>query len=33
MARVKTGSTTHRRHKKILERTKGFKLGRNSLFR
>lgn len=33
MARVKTGSTTHRRHKKMLERTKGFKHGRNNLFR
>ena len=31
--RVKAGSTTRNRHKKVLARTKGFHLGRKNLFR
>jgi large subunit ribosomal protein L20 len=33
MARVKRGIQTHKRHKKILSLTKGYKLGRSKLFR
>ncbi|MFQ5459332.1 MAG: 50S ribosomal protein L20 [Anaerolineae bacterium] len=33
MARVKGGPQTHRRHKKILKRAKGFQQGRRRLFR
>lgn len=33
MARVKRGLQTHKRHKKILDLTKGYKLGRNNLFK
>jgi large subunit ribosomal protein L20 len=31
--RVKGGPQTHRRHKKVLKRTKGFEQGRRRLFR
>lgn len=31
--RVKAGSTTRNRHKRVLARTKGFHLGRKNLFR
>ena len=33
MPRVKGGTVTHRRHKKVLELTKGHKATRHSLFR
>ena len=33
MARVKGGSTTHRRHKKILKLAKGYNQGRRRLFK
>ncbi len=33
MARIKRGIQTHKRHKKLLKLTKGYKLGRNNLFR
>lgn len=33
MARVKRGVTSHRRHKKVLELTKGHKGGRSKLIR
>lgn len=33
MPRVKSGKTTRRRHKKLLEQTQGFKHGRKKLFR
>ncbi|HUD20976.1 MAG TPA: 50S ribosomal protein L20 [Candidatus Saccharimonadales bacterium] len=33
MARVKRGTQVRKRHKKILSLTKGYKLGRNNLFR
>ena len=33
MARVKGGATSRARHKKILSLTKGYKHGRNNLFR
>src|SRR5581483_8378610 len=33
MARVKAGTVTRARHKKILHLTKGYKHGRNNLFR
>ena len=33
MARVKRGLQVHKRHKKILDLTKGYKLGRNNLIR
>lgn len=33
MARVKRGTQTKKRHKKILALTKGYKLGRNNLIR
>ena len=33
MARVKRGIQVRKRHKKILALTKGYKLGRNNLFR
>ena len=33
MTRVKTGSTRRRRHKKVLEMTKGHQGGRHSLYR
>lgn len=33
MARVKRGVTSHRRHKKLLQLTKGHKLGRSTLVR
>lgn len=33
MARIKRGTTGHRRHKKILKRTKGFRAGRSKLYR
>lgn len=33
MARVKRGVTSHRKHKKVLELTKGHKLGRSKLIR
>lgn len=33
MARVKRGIQTHKRHKKLLKLTKGYKLGRSKLFR
>lgn len=31
--RVKTGFTRHRRHKKILSRTKGFRMTKNRLYK
>ena len=31
--RVKTGFTRHRHHKKVLERTKGFRMTRNRLYK
>lgn len=33
MARVKRGVTTHRRHKKVLDQTKGHRATRNRLFK
>lgn len=33
MARVKRGVTTHRKHKKVLKLTKGYKGGRSKLIR
>lgn len=33
MARVKRGIQVRKRHKKLLKLTKGYKLGRNNLFR
>ncbi len=33
MTRVKTGPQRHRRHKKILQRTKGFRMTKNRLFK
>ena len=33
MARVKRGTTVRKRHKKLLKLTKGYKLGRNKLFK
>lgn len=33
MARVKRGLQTHKRHQKVLQATKGYKLGRKKLFR
>lgn len=33
MPRVKRGVTTHQRHKKVLALAKGYKHGRNNLFR
>lgn len=33
MARVKRGVTSHRRHKSVLERAKGFRLSKKLLFR
>ncbi|MFC2007540.1 50S ribosomal protein L20 [Chloroflexota bacterium] len=33
MSRVKRGTTTHRRHKKVLALTKGHRGSKNSLFR
>lgn len=33
MPRVKRGFTTHRRHANVLERAKGFRTGRGSLFK
>jgi len=33
MVRVKAGTTTHRRHKKVLEAAKGFRGARSKLFR
>ena len=33
MARVKRGVTAHARHKKILDRAKGFRLSKKLLFR
>lgn len=33
MARVKAGTTTRARHNKLIARAKGYKLGRNHLFR
>jgi large subunit ribosomal protein L20 len=33
MARVKRGVTAHQRHKKVLALTKGYKHGRNNIFR
>ena len=33
MSRVTRGLTTHRRHAAVLERAKGFRTGRHSLFR
>lgn len=33
MARVKRGVTAHAKHKKILNATKGYRHGRNSVFR
>jgi large subunit ribosomal protein L20 len=33
MARVKRGTQVRKRHKKLLRLTKGYKLGRNNLFR
>lgn len=33
MARVKRSIQRNKRHKKVLESTKGYKLGRNNLFR
>ena len=33
MARARSGRTTHRRHKKVLELTKGQRAGRHSLYR
>ncbi|MEK9178515.1 MAG: 50S ribosomal protein L20, partial [Patescibacteria group bacterium] len=33
MARVKRGVTSHRKHKKVLELTKGHKGGRSKLIR
>ncbi|HSX42338.1 MAG TPA: 50S ribosomal protein L20 [Candidatus Saccharimonadales bacterium] len=33
MARIKRGIQTHKRHKKLLKLTKGYKLGRKNLFR
>ncbi len=33
MARVKRGLQTHKHHKKILAKTKGYKLGRNNLIK
>ena len=32
MPRVKRGVTTHKRHKRLLERAKGFRGGRHNLF-
>lgn len=33
MARIKRGLQVRKRHKKLLQLTKGYKLGRNNLFR
>ncbi len=33
MVRVKGGTVTRKRHKKVLKRTKGFRMTRNRLFR
>jgi large subunit ribosomal protein L20 len=33
MSRVKGGVTAHKRHRKLVAKAKGYKLGRNSLFR
>ena len=33
MPRVKRGTTTHRRHASLLERAKGFRTGRSTLFK
>lgn len=33
MARIKTGVTAHRRHKKVLERTKGMRMSKGTLYR
>jgi large subunit ribosomal protein L20 len=33
MARIKRGFTTHRRHKKVLQRAQGFRGTRNRLFK
>lgn len=33
MARIKRGIQVHKRHKKVLAATKGYKLGRNNLYR
>lgn len=33
MSRIKSGKTTRRRHKRLLEYTKGFRHGRKNLFR
>lgn len=33
MARVKRGTQVRKRHKRLLQLTKGYKLGRNNLFR
>ena len=33
MARVKTGKTAHKRHKKVLKLAKGFRGGRSKLYR
>ncbi len=33
MSRIKRGVTSHKRHKKVLELTKGHKLGRSKLIR
>src|SRR3989344_2633748 len=33
MARIKTGVTAHARHKKVLERTKGMRMSKGTLYR
>lgn len=33
MPRVKRGTTTHKRHASLLEKTKGFRTGRNNLIK
>lgn len=33
MSRVKGGLTAHQRHRKLIAKTKGYKLGRNNVFR
>lgn len=33
MSRVKRGTTTHKRHAAVLERAKGFRTGRSTLYR
>lgn len=33
MARIKTGVTAHKRHKKVLKRTKGMRMSKGTLYR